>query len=99
MSGGFTVDPGLLVEHGDAVAGFAGRLRTAADAAGYTVGQDAYGQVGRLFAGAVVEASQRAAAAVARIAESTEEHARDLHACAAAYRRADAAFDELVPGP
>jgi hypothetical protein len=91
---GFTVDTALLHEHATQVEALAGRMRLAAEAA-RPVAVDAYGQVGRLFAGAVIDGSQRAAAAVGRMADAADDHARHLYASAAGYLLADAELAEL----
>lgn len=102
MSDGFRVDDAALAAHGRAVDALAERVRAAA-AAGRPLDLDAYGLVGRVFAGSATEAAAAGSAAVGRLAERVTAAAHGVTATREAYRRVEAGaaerFRDLLPRP
>jgi hypothetical protein len=88
VSDGFTVDPESLSGHAGTVDGYAGHLRTVA-AAARPIGLDAYGVVGRTFAGSAVDAAARGSGALAELAAAAAAYRGDLQACLSAYLLVD----------
>jgi hypothetical protein len=88
VSDGFTVDPESLSGHAGCVDGYAGHLRTVA-AATRPIGIDAYGVVGRAFAGSAVDAATRGRGALAELAIAAAAYRGDLQACLSDYLLVD----------
>jgi hypothetical protein len=88
MSDGFTVDPENLSRHAGSVDGYAGHLRKVA-AAARPIGLDAYGVVGRAFAGSAVDAATRGSGALGELAIAAAAYRADLQACLSDYLLVD----------
>jgi hypothetical protein len=85
---GFTVDPESLSGHAGRVDGYAGHLRTVA-ASARPIAIDAYGIVGRAFAGSAVDAATRGCGALGELATAAAAYRGDLQACLSAYLLVD----------
>ena len=85
---GFTVDPESLSGHAGSVDGYSGHLRTVA-AAARPIGLDAYGVVGRAFAGSAVDAATRGCGALGELAIAAAAYRGDLQACLSDYLLVD----------
>lgn len=84
---GFGVDPDLLTRHA-AERAFAAE-RVATHPAPDPAAEDAFGLIGRVFAGGVAEAAASGEEALARVAAQFRYTARLLDEAAAGYRAAD----------
>ncbi|MGE3286055.1 MAG: ESX-1 secretion-associated protein [Pseudonocardia sp.] len=95
---GFEITPDALTAHAARVAELAAVLRGTSDAA-RPLGPDAYGLVGRVFAGDAIDAAARADAAVARIANALDAVPDALRRTAEDYRRMEQAAAAGFGGP
>jgi len=97
MSGpGFAVDPDLLAGYGVERALAAERVAT--HPAPDPTAEDAFGLIGRVFAGGVAAAAASGAEALARVAAQFRYTARLLDEAAAGYRAADTAAAGVLGG-